>query len=274
MKDVALLINVQNKHKKYTRFIENGFDRNEDFIDLYCVYDNNEQYEMFKYKFDFKYIINGDETFFKIYYAMGQLQKQYKYFVILNVDSIILKLNNISEICKRFCEIKKIYGNVKENDTIKDCLQFLHSDLDSSINFYNSQIPIYDSSILPDFFHHVNKKRRQNTGQIFDNLELSVLYYYYCVKFKGYEIVDLEKLCNINVGNSLENRMSVKIRTILDLHQVEINWQTLNNITLFHYLDEQILFIYNVSYSTNPKTKFKYRLYSTDVYSRIVDVYG
>ena len=271
MKKVALLINVNNIHKKQTRLVVDSYLKNSEYIDIFFLYDDQNQREMFS-KVDLPCIINGNKLLFKTFDAMQQLLDKYNYFIVLNVDTMLLKLENINEICDRFCNKKELYGNIKENDTNKDCAELLQIDINTEILFRNSQVPIYDSSILPHFFYYLQKRQRKNNKE-FKNLDDSVLYYYYCCKFYGYKIVDLNKVCDVNVFNSLENRMSVAIRTILDTKNIEINWQTLNNLTLFHYLDDQILFIYNIEMSLNPKTKPKYQVFKLEAFNKLKEIY-
>ena len=299
MHKVAIVVPVHPPKKKYVRNLIKSFRKNNSqYFDFYMIYTNEEEKECFnKMNENIKSIvlptdINHSEIqtrllypIFKKLYAVYILSQndQYEYIITIDAESLFLDMKYIHNICKRFTEKKEVYGNIcnscqKYNKVCKSLLKEFDKtfkNIDTSIYFFFSQIPIYECHIAKEFFkfiqfHQFDKIIRKMTWETFEY----PLYYYYCVARYGYKIVNLENF-GINVKHSLECRLSIAIKTILDENDIDINWQTVNNITLIHAIDYKICILYHLDRGAGPKKKdgCVWTQLTSMVYQKILEKY-
>jgi hypothetical protein len=260
--DVALIVPVHTGKLGYVINIYNSFIKNKDYCDLYLVFTNEEEKNSISLYLDDNHYnsiiipnnINHDvikyknifATFKKFYGLEYIIKYNYKYSMCIDCDSEILNLSNISSVCYNFCQNKKIYGNIVIDDKgilkINNyCLFFLRDSSKKVINnkkiiknifFWFSQIPIYDMSLADKFLNFINFKN-ENYNEIINLLNWHsfeyIVYIYYCVLFHNYEIIDLS-IYGININWSLELNLNSNIMKILELNNININWQSPNNL--------------------------------------------
>ena len=278
MQKVAVVVPVHPPKKKYALNLAKSFRKqNTQYIDLYFIYTNKDDEECFKKMNDgiqsilLPSDIDHSEIekrnlypIFKKLYAVYLLSKENEYEFIITVDSesLFLDLSNIYDVCKSFRDKKEVYGNQsdfqKYNKICKTILkQFDKSfkTIDTSIYFFFSQIPIYESKIANEFFKFIQFEK---FNQIISMMNWETfeypLYYYYCVHRHGYKVVDLAKY-GIDVKHSLECRMTIAIKTILDDNDIDINWQAIHHITLFNAIDKKICMLYHLDRGAGQKKK-------------------
>ncbi|NBP66412.1 MAG: hypothetical protein EBU66_17420 [Bacteroidetes bacterium] len=219
--DTAFLIPVHPP--KYTHVYEmiNSFRENNICIDLYTVFSNNEDYQMFLMKDYIKPIIvsgslnNKSIITFKKFYGLKHLaNSSYEYIIVCDSETTIIPENftseNITEKLSNIFTNKKIYaGDISQLDdaSTKDFLtsitrscaslfsgsQYEHlRNITNNFNLYFwwSDIPVYKREHLVSFFNIIDYTNIEYVH--FDH----VIYQLYMVIKEDFQIVDTTPITN------------------------------------------------------------------------------
>jgi hypothetical protein len=222
-KKVAFVIPIYPDHYTYLDHFNNLKDDLD--IDIYLILSYKEDLDILNslninkvYKtilledqFDRNFISSMIESrviiHFKKLYALNLLKDQYEYVAAVDAETEFVSTRNVYEKFKSRCEIKKYFGstvigkrgeffkNIMEHPSIffNDKIEELQSKTyDLTFYFWFSDIPIYDTTIAKDFlkfieFENYEKFVDKISWWIFDY----ILYGYYCILYKDYEVVNL-----------------------------------------------------------------------------------
>ena len=261
---IAVVIPVHPPRFKYVPMLVNSYLKNMKYIDLYFVMTSEDEQKLLQ-EYPVNFIIlpkdidhdrleesRGYPTF-KKFYALNQIKDDYDYAITMDVETEFLDLKNLDTVVCNFCEKKEVYGcnhngkfkkrNKKPEKINNKCAEFLDVQVDNqNVFFWFSQIPIYHMKIFSKFIDHIDF---ENHNKIIDKLSWYtsfeyIIFMYYCVKYHGYKIVDLEQY-NLCFNWSLEDNLNEDCRNRLKEHNIEVNWQVLG-MPIF----EETLIIYQI----------------------------
>jgi hypothetical protein len=160
---------------------------------------------------------------FKKYFALDLLKEKYEYLATCDSEIEFVSCDFVNEKFKNFCERKIIIGStvdspinvvnpfeilpqsklieVVEKINKTSAALFNEEEIEriSKFNFrfyfWFSDIPVYDSKILIDFFNHINFNETQYENFIkklnyytFD----FIIYAYYCLMYKDYKTLNIK----------------------------------------------------------------------------------
>ena len=270
MKKVAIVIPIHSSGKKYfEELIDTFTEENAKYCDLYFVFDNKSELRL-TCKSDFpkkklwsEIIIEDEEeadgilprlhlkgksaaVTFKKLYGLEQVSKlnKHDYLMCIDIDSKFLCLKDSYKICENFHNKKKLYGaktgvklslqvNEESISTLeKSGIKINEEKIQRDIQVWFSQIPIYEAETLREFLHDIGFSSYAEFSERIENPTFSyIVYAYYCVNSKGYEMVDLRTLGlflgydpNLHPG-SLEHEFDLELHKKLRKLGIDRNWQ-------------------------------------------------
>jgi hypothetical protein len=184
----------------------------------------------------------------KKYIALDILKDKYSYLCTVDSEIDFVSFKNINEKFKSFCENKVIIGSTVDSERAvsnpfyvipqPELLKVVNKINDESLTVFNnetrneirnkisnnfyfwfSDLPVYDSKILTNFFNFINfnintyyEFSKKLNYYIFD----FICYAYYCILYENYETLDI-KSYGINRNWSLE---SMPYDTYLDVLKI------------------------------------------------------
>lgn len=136
----------------------------------------------------------------KKFYALKKLHKHYKYLIIIDSESEIIKSVNLAQLCDEFYANKRLYGNISVCDAsmIKnESKKFFGTKSSQKIPnddlyFWFNQPCIYNGEFITDFFNATNLAQTQ------DFLRLNLwsfdfyIYGYFLLLYKDFRIENVE----------------------------------------------------------------------------------
>lgn len=220
----------------------------------------------------------GAVTFKKLY-GLEQVSKlnKHDYLMCIDVDSRFLCLKNAYKICESFHTKKKLYGaetQVPDSlDINKQSIEVLEKSgikidekkIQRNIGVWFSQIPIYEVNTLREFLNDIDFSSYEDFSKKFsaaprDNMVFSyIIYAYYCVNSKGYEMVDIRKLGLFleydqkTHGGSMEHEYDLEFHMRLRKLGIDRNWKFGDCPTL-----EEHIIHYHVNRKVNDKGGLDY----------------
>ena len=248
MDSLALIIPI---HPEHYHFIYNLIDitnkNSENNIDIFLIFSNEQDYNIFNKKDFIKKIIlpsinTNSIVTYKKFYALENLKNEakYDYFIVCDAEISIIPENfnrtNILNKINKIYENKLIYaGNSDNNEQaygiIKDTASiFINKDADELKNITNnfklyywwSDLPVYKREHLTDFF---NKICCDNiTWNHFDN----IIYLNYLMLYHKFNILNLSKLINHNWSLESYNTNNKESLNILKNNNYGFSWATPN----------------------------------------------
>lgn len=183
-----------------------------------------------------KNVVNQGIITLKKYIALDILKNNYKYLCTVDSEIDFVSVENVSEKFKEFCEKKIIIGStvgserqvtnpfyvMPQSELLKvvekindECLTIFSKETEQQIRnkisnkfyFWFSDIPVYDSELLIDFFKFINFNKntyyefsKKLNFYVFD----FICYAYFCILYKDYKILDVKEY-GINRNWSLES---------------------------------------------------------------------
>lgn len=262
--DTAIVIPICGKHYHYMYALIEKLKKNDIKIDMYLIFSNEHDYNEFKYKDDINKIIVNDISSlnctknivtFKKLYALNQLiNKEYDYFIVCDAEIDIIPenfiSNNITDKIRSMFDNKKIYGGISGRDYIYRINKFssnLFSQDEQNIIkdktnnfrvfFWWSDIPVYKRAHLEDYLQKINFNNINWSNIIWDHFDY-IIYQYYLILTKGFEIIDYTHI--INHGLSIEQLFieSTEVMEKINNMQFGFSWMTK---TLFNRNKEYLL---------------------------------
>jgi hypothetical protein len=161
----------------------------------------------------------------KKYIALDILKDKYEYLCTVDSESEFVSTNSVYEKLKKYCDRKIIIGStvdstrnvtnsfflMSQNELVKvvekinnesillfngEDIEEINSKINNRFYFWYSDIPVYDSKILIDFFNHIKfnsdsyiEFSKRLNYYIFDYIS----YAYYCILYKDYNIMDIKE---------------------------------------------------------------------------------
>lgn len=270
MKKVAIVIPIHSSGKlHFEELLDTFTEENSKYCDLYFVFDNKDELRIMsesglpRKKLWNEIIVEDCErcsgilsnlhrkgksavVTFKKFYGLEQVLKlaNYDYFMCIDVDSRFLDLKDAYKICDNFHNKKKLYGaktgvklslqvNEESIRTLeKSGIKIDEKKIQRDIQVWFSQIPIYEAETLREFLCDIGFSSYKKFSERIQNPTFSyIVYAYYCVNSKGYEMVDLRTLGifedydpNFHPG-SLEHEFDLDLHNKLRELEIDRNWQ-------------------------------------------------
>ncbi len=92
-------------------------------------------------------------------YAINELKDRFKYLIVIDAESIILRSLNLLDLCERYFKDKILYGNYARKDVltiVNSCLSYFPQGkaetFDHRLYLWFNQLCIYKTDNLNDFF--------------------------------------------------------------------------------------------------------------------------
>jgi len=272
MNNIAFLIPVYPPHYNYLDFL-NILDKPVDFDIVLILSYKSDLLELQKLDYkNYNTIVLEDyfsESFiglminkniiitFKKYFALKKLQSTYIYCAVVDCEIEFVNVKNVYNKFNTFIENKKIIGSVvknerknaaniintlssvyfKNNEEVYNKLIILTNNFD--FYFWFSDIPIYDMSIMNEFFDfiHFNDDYEEFINNLNWHIFDYIPYVYFVVLFKNYSFVNINDF-GLHVNWSLE---SMPI-------------ETYNNV--IKYVEYHPLWVIHNTYLENKKNEF------------------
>ena len=220
MNRCAFCIPIHPKHYEYAYYI---LETIED-ADLYFIFSNKEEQELFRPKLAYNSLLLTDFTdidavkkvnsfvTIKKFYALMVLKNKYDYIACIDAEVKFLINKGFYKMMKAIADSKTVIGvkvkvdnraarNILYESLINLTPKENHKSLQEiSQNFtiytWWSNVPVYDCSLLTQFFNWVQFKNF--TWFVFDHL----LYNYYCVLFHNYQIKIVDGSTSLETASS------------------------------------------------------------------------
>jgi hypothetical protein len=248
--DTALLIPVHPPKYTYVYGLINSFINNEISIDLYIVFSNSADFEMFLMKDYIKPIVlsgiinNKSIITFKKFYGLKHLSNSsYDYIIVCDSETAIIPENFTSEnITTKLSNIfanKKIYaGDISQLDTwghdylvniTRSCASlFSDSEYEHIRNITNnfnlyfwwSDIPVYKRENLDSFFNKIDYTDIEYAH--FDH----IIYQLYMILTEDFQIVDTTPITNCKWSLEMLNTDNLDILNKLLTIDYSFSWVT------------------------------------------------
>lgn len=237
MKSVALIIPLYQPHFHFIyNLIDIMYKNTENIIDLFIVFSNEEDYNLFEKKDKINKIIiphintNGIINF-KKFYALDQLKnnEKYDYFIVCDAEILIIPTNftesNILNKINKIYENKIIYAGISNYDKFfsinKKCTELFNKESynklsnitnDFTLYFWFSDLSVYKREYLIDF---LNKIKYDNINYYhFDY----IIYSYYLILYHNFYIKNITEIINHNMSletyNTNNQEDLIKLKTI------------------------------------------------------------
>jgi len=246
MDSVALIIPIHPKHYNFIYDLIDITTKNpENNIDIFLIFSNEQDYNIFNKK-DFikKIILPPINTNFivtyKKFYALENLKNEakYDYFIVCDAEISIIPENfnrtNILNKINKIYENKLIYAGEVSHESIrriiKDSASIFINDVDKLKNITNnfqlyywwSDLPVYKREHLTDFFNKI----------CYDNL---ICYHFdhktylnYLILYHEFNILNLSNLINHRWSLESYNTNNKETLNILKNNNYGFSWATPN----------------------------------------------
>jgi hypothetical protein len=228
---IALLIPIYPKDYEHIYRILNKLKDNDIHINVYCIFSNKEEYELFSMKDSITNIIAenvpNDKSviqYKKLYGLKHMIDTPYEYIISCDSETDIIPENfteeNILSKVKDIFEQKKIYGINSPNPDFKDIMNACANvftgeekaritsatrDLKLYTFWYN--VPVYRREDISGFLEKIKFGTLQLTFYTFDAL----MYDYYLIATQQFEVIDLSYYAyDVGHGLYVDNIENVK----------------------------------------------------------------
>ena len=249
--NVALIIPTYPQHYTYIYNLLDKLKSNNITIDIYLVFSNTAEYDLFTMKTEINQLILPESTIthsivtFKKFFGLKHLSTtdKYDYFICCDSESDIIPetftRDNINNKIKSIFENKKIYsGHTKcwVNDVNSECAKLFPNDYenlrvkmqDFHLFSWWSDVPVYRRSDLLHFFDLINYDNI--TRYHFDYL----IYQNYLILYHEFEIINITPLTGISFSleelNLRANDTGV-LNTLIDI-QYSFSWVTKSTFSM------------------------------------------
>jgi hypothetical protein len=251
MESLALIIPI---HPKHYNFIYNLIDittkNPENNIDIFLIFSNEQDYNIFNKKDFIKEIIlpptnTNSIVTYKKFYALENLknEEKYNYFIVCDAEISIIPENfnrtNILNKINKIYENKLIYaGNTTcatANRITKDSASiFINNDVDKlkkitnnfQLYYWWSDLPVYKREHLTDFFNKIC-----HDNMVWNNFD-NKIYLNYLILYHNFNILNLSNLINHYWSLESYNTNNKENLIILKNNNYGFSWATpdfLNN---------------------------------------------
>jgi len=259
---IAIIIPIYPKHYNHIENLRNKLKSIKNCIDIYLVFSNNDDYDCFKYKDDFKKIIidkidpNNIITY-KKFYGLKALKdnKKYSHFIVCDSEITIIRKNfNLENIINKVQKIfnnKKIFAgyvnDIKTNNLIKCTTDLFINDNDRNklkeltlnykLFYWWSELPVYDASHLDDFFSKIDY-----TIMVYNHFD-HLLYLNYLMLYRNFELFNITPSLNHNWSLECYNTNNNDKLKLLQEYNYSFSW-----IDPYFYLTNKEFSIENGSF--------------------------
>jgi hypothetical protein len=244
MKNIAAVVPIHPPKYEFARNLLNSY--RPEFLDLYFVFTNEHEKELFGNLGDAKSIVLDSSlphqelsqlyryVTFKKFYGISKIYDEYDYILTLDSECMFINQEKLQSVVENFCNKKEVYGCPQQNisEISLKCIEYLKifdrqkfMDVVPDVYFWFSQIPIYESSIVKRFLKFINFQEYEFQSKILSWYTFDyIIYIYYCVQFEGYKIINLNDF-GIFLNHSLEERLTNQVEDVMEKNGIEINWQ-------------------------------------------------
>ena len=265
MNNICFLIPIYPPHYDFVRDFKKSFD-NLDYdkqADICFVFTNEDEKELFgncdNYLVlpkDLRVFENRGIINIKKLWALKQLQhSQYKYIIVIDAETLLIKKIDLNGICKKFFDKKVLWGNslnvsgLARTKKIKEsCKRFFpkKSLLDSELYLWFNQPCIYKTSTLEDFFSitEIDKQFSSLKWEDFDYY----IYMYYLILYHNFKINDLEITSNYGVAEATVELIRFHSDKYKKVHLMMCSKRTLEkfdnpNLFMLVHLDRDLYWV-------------------------------
>ena len=246
MDSLALIIPIHPKHYNFIyNFIDITTKNPENNIDIFLIFSNEQDYNIFNKKDFIKKIIlpptnTNNIVTYKKFYALKNLKNEakYDYFIVCDAEISIIPENfnrtNILNKINKIYENKLIYAGNTSQESIcritKESASIFINDVDELKNITNnfqlyywwSDLPVYKREHLTDFF---NKICYDNiTWYHFDHK----IYLNYLILYHKFNILNLSNLINHSWSLESYNTNNKETLNVLKNNNYGFSWATPN----------------------------------------------
>ena len=213
MKNVAFIIPIHPPHYHFIYPLIDKIYQTSFIIDIYLVFSNEQDYNLFIYKDKIKHIIipqieTNNIVTFKKFYALEKLKDdlQYDYFIVCDSEITIVPENftetNILNKINKIYENKIVYAGEQPNNTdfmniIKHSANLICNESESekitknyTMYYWWSDLPVYKREYLADFFSKIDYSNI--VWYHFDH----IIYLNYLILYHEFDIIDMTRLIN------------------------------------------------------------------------------
>ena len=238
----CFIIPIHIKHYNYIYNLLNLIDANKIEVDIYLVFSNESDYNIFNKKDKTKNIVmpnintpTPSIVTYKKFYALNQLKDNpnYDYFIVCDAEISIIPENfneeNILNKINKIYENKTIYGGEVDINCIKNITQsstysiFGGDKLKETTHNYNlyiwwSDLPVYKREYLSHFLSLID----YNKITQFDH----IIYLYYLILHHDFNILNITPLVNHTWSLESYNTRNVIHLNILKNHNYGFSFIT------------------------------------------------
>ena len=203
-------------------------------------------------------------------YALYLLQQDYKYIIILDDESMIIKNINLMDMCDEFVSNRLLYGNQTQSDwsyIYNESVKFFEKKPPKELYFWFNQLCIYPCKFLQDFFDKSGLERdfiKHNFSRISWGSFDYMVFGFYLIAYQEFKILDLE--CLSDWGAIEHNRLTLYSKKIFSIKFYHSNPNSLNikdrnNVFCLIHLDRMHKFEYiNCTATQIIKNHLSYKL--------------
>ena len=203
-------------------------------------------------------------------YALYLLQQDYKYIIILDDESMIIKNINLMDMCDKFVSNRLLYGNQTQSDwsyIYNESVKFFEKKPPKELYFWFNQLCIYPCKFLQDFFDKSGLERdfiKHNFSRISWGSFDYMVFGFYLIAYQEFKILDLE--CLSDWGAIEHNRLTLYSKKIFSIKFYHSNPNSLNikdrdNVFCLIHLDRMHKFEYiNCTATQIIKNHLSYKL--------------
>ncbi len=210
MKQITFAMPIYPPHFKNALNFIRSFKKNKLHLqsDFYLVFSNSkdkENFEALADKRDFKSLIlpfvptrANATAAIKKFYALACLKKTYKYLIVIDSESLIIKNTNLMRMCKEFYAKKILYGNQTLGSTAHISNRAIWhfrthhklKDINLQLYLWFNQLCIYESECLEEFFAltHIDENLSEVLWEDFEHY----VYMIYLILYRDFKVEDIE----------------------------------------------------------------------------------
>jgi len=241
---IAFIIPIYPKHYYYIYNLIDLIFQNNIIIDIYLVFSNENDYNVFDKKDKIKKIIIPQiKTFnivtYKKFFALETLKNDinYDYFIVCDAETTIIpenftEINILNKILKIY-ENKIIYAGETNCKKMKDIIkssttliyngnQLKNITKKYTLYFWWSDLPVYKREHLTDFFYKINYSNIN--WNHFDHK----VYLSYLVLYHNFNIINLTEIIGINWSLESYNTDNIDNLNLLKLNNYGFSYITTN----------------------------------------------
>jgi len=244
MGSLALLIPIHPNHYHYIYTLINTINQNIiNNIDLFLIFSNNDDYNLFNKKDKITKIIipsilPPNIVTYKKFFALNQLKEnnKYDYFIVCDAEINIIPenfnkpniLNKIESIfknktiyagnCGNTSNITNTSANLFSNENIN---KLKHITNNFTLYYWWSDLPVYKREHLNDFFNKIGCYDRVEWGH-FDHL----IYLNYLILYHNFNILNITHLINRNWSLESYTTNDIEKLKILKKNNYSFSWIT------------------------------------------------